>query len=91
MSSMVKIDREKTIFDILYSKQACLNKKTSVSKTHKIGIFARGLVHGFGQKFENCERFVLCKIHPEKVFGDVLVRKQAFLDNIHMDLKRRQN
>ena len=38
-----------------------------------------------------CERFVLSKIHPEKVFGDVLVRKQAFLDNINMDLKRRQN
>ena len=37
------------------------------------------------------ERFVLCKIHPEKVFGDVLVRRQAFLDNINMDLKRRQN
>ena len=35
-----------------------------------------------------CEGFVLCKIHPEKVFGDVLVRKQAFLDNINMDLKR---
>ena len=33
------------------------------------------------------ERFVLCKIHPEKVFGDVLVRKEAFLDNINMDLK----
>ena len=26
--------------------------ETSVSKTHKIGIFAKGLVHGFGQKFE---------------------------------------
>ena len=38
-----------------------------------------------------CECFVLCKIKPEKVFGDVLVRKQAFLDNINMDLKRRQN
>ena len=38
-----------------------------------------------------CELFVLCKIKPEKVFGDVLVRKQAFLDNINMDLKRRQN
>ena len=35
-----------------------------------------------------CERFVLCKIHPEKVFGDVLLRKQAFLDNINMDLKK---
>ena len=37
------------------------------------------------------QRFVLCKIRPEKVFGDVLVRQQAFLDNINMDLKRRQN
>ena len=36
-----------------------------------------------------CERFVLCKIHPEKVCGDVLVRKQAFLDNINMDKKKR--
>ena len=34
-----------------------------------------------------CERFVLCKIHPEKVFGDFLDRKQAFLDNINIDLK----
>ena len=38
-----------------------------------------------------CERFVLSKIQPEKVFGDNLFRKQAFLDNIKMDLKRRQN
>ena len=37
-----------------------------------------------------CERFFLCKIHPEKVFGDVVVRKQAFLDNINMYLKKRQ-
>ena len=42
------------------------------------------------KKLKFCERFVLCKIHPEKGFGDVLVRKQAFLDNINMDLKRRQ-
>ena len=35
-----------------------------------------------------CERFVSCKIHPEKVFGDVFVRKQAFLDNINMDFKK---
>ena len=26
--------------------------KTSVSKTHKTGIFPKGLVHGFGEKFE---------------------------------------
>ena len=38
-----------------------------------------------------CERFVLCKLQPKKVFGDVLVRKQVFLDNINMDSKRSQN
>ena len=31
------------------------------------------------------------KRHPEKVFGDPLVRRQVFLDNISADLKRRQN
>ena len=34
-----------------------------------------------------CKRFVLCEIHGEKVFGDVHLRKQAFLDNINMDLR----
>ena len=43
------------------------------------------------QNLKFCEGVVLCKIHPEKVFGDVLVRKQAFLGNINTDLKRRQN
>ena len=38
-----------------------------------------------------CEGVVLCKIQLEKVFGNVLVRKQSLLDNINMDLKRRQN
>ena len=37
------------------------------------------------------QRFVSCKTHREKLFGDVLVTKQAFLDNINMDLKRTQN
>ena len=45
----------------------------------------------FVKYWKFCERFVLWKIHPEKVFGNVLVRKQAFLDNINKDLKRRQN
>ena len=43
------------------------------------------------KKLKFYERFVLSKLHLEKVFGDVLVRRQAFLDNINMDLKTRQN
>ena len=38
-----------------------------------------------------CEPFKLCNMNLEKIFGDVLVRKQAFLENIKMDLTRRQN
>ena len=34
--------------------------------------------------------FVLYKIHRKKVFPDVLVRKQAFLDNKNMDFKKRE-
>ena len=42
----------------------------------------------FVKNWKFCERFVLCKIHPEKVFGDFFVKKQAFLDNINVDLKK---
>ena len=45
----------------------------------------------FVKNLKVCSRFVSCKIHPEKVFGDGLVRKRAFLDNINMDLRGRQN
>ena len=76
----MKINREKWIFDVLYSKQAFLNNKNIASKTHKIGIFAKGLLHGFVKNWKFCERFVLCKIQPEKVFGDVLDKKKAFKD-----------
>ena len=38
-----------------------------------------------------CKHFVLTHLHLKKLFGDVLVSKQAFLDNINMDLKRTQN
>ena len=32
--------------------------------------------------------FVLCNIHREKVFGDVLVGKKAFLENRNMALRK---
>ena len=55
-----------------------------------MGFLQRGLSIVLAKNWKFCERFVLCKINQEKVFGDVLVRKQAFLDNINMDLKRTQ-
>ena len=88
----MKINREKTIFDVLYSKQAFLNKKKHrFEKPTKLAFLQRGKSMVLVENWKFCERFVLCKIHLEKVFGDVLVRKQAFLDNINMDLKRSQN
>ena len=38
-----------------------------------------------------CQLFVLWKIQREKVFGDVLLRKQGFLDNRNMDLRKPEN
>ena len=64
--------------------------KTSVSNTHKIGIFLKGLVHGFDQKLGNfVNNSFYAKYTQRKVFAEILVRKQACLDNINMDLKKR--
>ena len=73
--------------EVLYSKQVFINYKNIGFKTHKIGIFRYGLVHGFGEKFEILITFLFIQNTPKKVFGDLLVRKQAFLDNKIMDLK----
>ena len=48
----------------------------------KIDIFPKGLTHGFGPKmaiFFNFFFFFLSNIGPEKVFYDILERKNAFL------------
>ena len=47
----------------------------------KIGNFPKGLTHDFGQKFELFSWFIFLKIGPEIMLGDVLDRKEAFLDN----------
>ena len=66
--------------------------KTTVYEKRKIRIFPKGLVHGFNQKIGNfVNNSFYAKYTQRKVFAEVLVRKQAFLDNINMDLKRRQN
>ena len=54
--------------------------KIPLLKTHKIHIIPKGLVHGFGQK---CEILLVKKLKildREKVFADVLARKEAFKD-----------
>ena len=43
------------------------------------------------KKLRFCQLFVSGKIHQEKVFGNLLVSKQAFLDNRNIDLRKPQN
>ena len=88
----MKINREKAIFDVLYGNKAFLiNKNIGFKNPQNWNFLQAGLCMVLVEYLKFCERFVLCKIQPEKVFGDVLVRKRAFLDNINMDLKKRQN
>ena len=47
-----KIDREKLFGDVLDKRKPLETIKISVYHYCKIRIFANGLVHGFGQKFE---------------------------------------
>ena len=47
-----KIDREKLFGDVVDKRKPSKTIKTSVYHYCKIRIFANGLVHGFGQKFE---------------------------------------
>ena len=48
------------------------------------------LVRGFGEKFAILLTFRFIQITPKKVFADVLLRKQAFLNNKNMDFKKRE-
>ena len=62
--------------------------KTTISKTQGLSTFSKGLVHGFGQKFEILLTFCFMQNTPRKSIFDVLFRKQAFLDNRNMDLEK---
>ena len=68
-----------------------LTTKKPVSKTHKIGIFAKGIVHDFGQKLKFFHVLCLSKIDGEKVFADVLDKKEAFKDYKNNCLRKTQS
>ena len=101
----MKINRKKTIFDVLYSKQAFLNNenigfknpqnwhfsKEGKENEGKIGIFAKGIVHDFGQKWKFFHVLCLSKIDGEKVFADVLDIKEPFKDYKNNCLWKTQN
>ena len=56
-----------------------INKYVLCSR--KMGYFPNGLTHDLGQKLELSSLFFLLNIGQEIMFGDVLDRKEAFLNN----------
>ena len=68
MSKIVKINREKTICDVLSSKQAFVNNKKIGFKNPQNWHFSKGLVHGFGQKFEILKTFLCCAKYTQKKY-----------------------
>ena len=52
--------------------------KTRSSKSHKIGIFRKGLTHAFGPKWPFFQLYFLDNIGEENVFYDIVERKTPF-------------
>ena len=76
-----KIGKKKVSVDILERKNAFLDYKNKKQKNLKIGLFPKGLLHGFGQvNGIFFHLFIFGKIGKKKVSGHILGRKHAFLD-----------
>ena len=73
----MKIDREKTLFDVLYSKQAFLNKKNRFEKPTKLAFLERGYSMVLVKNLKFFHLLYLSKIDREKVFADVLDKKRT--------------
>ena len=82
---------EKRFLTFYIANKPFRTTKISVSKTHKIGIFAKGIVHDLGQKVELFSCFVFIKIDREKAFPDVLDKKEAFKDYKNNCVRKTQN
>ena len=85
-----KINQQNVFDVILESQKAFLDhKKQKVKKVEKSGFFPKGLVHGFGKKFDFFSFFfTVGLIGQENVFVVILERKKAFLDSKITKLKK---
>ena len=54
-------------------------------------IFPKGLVHGFGQKFEIFHVFIFGKINHQNVFDVTLESQKAFLDYKKQKFQKSKN
>ena len=71
--------RKMFFYDILERKKAVLRYKNKKFKSRKIGVFPKGLTHGFGPKMAISLTFFFGNIGQKNVFYDILERKKAFL------------
>ena len=71
--------RKMFFYDILERKKAVVRYKNKKFKSRKIGVFPKGLTHGFGPKMAISLTFFLGNIGQKNVFYDILERKKAFL------------
>ena len=62
--------------------------KNTKLRQSRIAIFQKGLVHAFGQTYENFPSFYFGKISQQNVFDDILEMKKAFLDYKKPKLKK---
>ena len=66
--------------------------KTNSAKNRKIGIFPKGLTHGFGPKMANFPTFFfLSNLERENVFHHILERKNSFLRYKNKKFKKSKN
>ena len=79
MSKIVKINREKAIFDVLYSKQAFLNNKRIGFKNAQNWHFCKGVSPWFWSKIGN---FVIvsfyAKYNQKKYLVTLSLEKERF-------------
>ena len=67
-SKITKISQQNLFDVVLESQKAFLDyKKQKFRKSRKIRIFPKGLIHGFGQKFEIFHVFIFGKINHQNV------------------------
>ena len=76
-------------FRIFYSEKTSFKAiKTSSPKSRKIDLSLKKVTHGFALKIAIFPTFFLGNIAQEKVFYDILERKNAFLSYKNKEFKK---
>ena len=85
------IDQENVFYDIIERKNAFVGYKRRSSKSRRIDISPKGLIHGFGPKIAIFPTFFLGNIGQENVCYDILERKNASLGYKNKKFQKSKN